>query len=79
MDPQLSDSQTTLIINIRAPQGCVWSPLLYSLYTQDCIATFESNTIVKFADDTAVVGLLTKNNQKVYLKKVENPAKSPKT
>ncbi|TKS65927.1 hypothetical protein D9C73_028553 [Collichthys lucidus] len=31
-------------------------PLLYSLYTHDCSPVHQSNTIVKFADDTTVVG-----------------------
>jgi hypothetical protein len=44
----------TLILNTGAPQGCVVSPLLYSLFTHD------SNTIIKFAVDTTV-GLITDN------------------
>ncbi|KAF0031967.1 hypothetical protein F2P81_016522 [Scophthalmus maximus] len=36
--------------------GSVLSPLLYSLYTNDCAARHNSNTIVKFADNTVVVG-----------------------
>jgi hypothetical protein len=35
------------------------SPLLYSLFTHDCTARYNSNTIITFADDTAVVGLIT--------------------
>ena len=35
------------------------SPLLYSLFTHDCVATHASNSIIKFADDTTVVGLIT--------------------
>ena len=48
----------TLILNTGAPQGCMLSPLLYSLFTHDCGATHASNSIIKFADDTTVVGIL---------------------
>ena len=40
-------------------QGCVLSPLLYSLFTHDCTARHDSNTIIKFADFTTVVGLIS--------------------
>ncbi len=49
-----------------APQGCVLSPLLYSLYTHDCAATHSSNVIVKFADNTTVIGLITDNDETAY-------------
>lgn len=65
----LTSSSRTL--NIGAPQGCVLSPLLYSLYTYDCMATHSSNTFVKFADDTVVVGLISNNNETAYLDEVE--------
>ena len=54
---------TPLILNTGAPQGCVLSPLLYSLFTDDCIAMHASNSIIKFADDTTVVGLITHNDE----------------
>ena len=38
------------------------SPLLYSLFTHDCVAKHDSNTIIKFADNTTVVGLITNND-----------------
>ncbi len=50
----------------------VLSPLLYSKYTHDRVVTFDPNTIIKFADDTAVVGLITDNSEKAYLKEVED-------
>ncbi len=54
-----NNTSSPLILNTGAPQGCVLSPLLYSLYTHDCTATHSSNVIVKFADDTTVIGLIT--------------------
>ena len=54
-----NNTSATLILNTGAPQGCVLIPLLYSLFTHDCMATHNSNTIIKVADDTAVVGLIT--------------------
>ena len=42
------------------------SPLLYSLFTHDCAARHDSNTIIKFADDTTVVGLITDNDETAY-------------
>ena len=53
---------TSLILNTGAPQGCVLSPLLYSLFTHDCVAMYASNSIIKFADDKIVLGLITNND-----------------
>ncbi|KAI3352253.1 hypothetical protein L3Q82_005231 [Scortum barcoo] len=38
-------------------RGCVLSPLLYSLFIHDSVATHRSSTIVKFADDTTAIGI----------------------
>ena len=48
-----NNTSAMLILNTGAPQGCVLSPLLYSLFTHDCMAMHASNSIIKFADDTA--------------------------
>ena len=41
-----------------SPQGCVLSPLLYIMYTNDCRSKFDNHHIVKFTDDTVIVSLL---------------------
>jgi hypothetical protein len=48
----------------------VLSPLLYSLFTHDCVAPHASNSIIKFADDTTVVGLITNNDETAYREEV---------
>jgi hypothetical protein len=49
-----NNTSAALILNTGAPQGCVLSPLLYSLFTHNCVAKHNSNTIIKFANDTTV-------------------------
>uniref|UniRef100_A0A3P9M1I2 Reverse transcriptase domain-containing protein n=1 Tax=Oryzias latipes TaxID=8090 RepID=A0A3P9M1I2_ORYLA len=56
----------THTLSTGAPQGCVLSPLLYCLYTNDCSRQHDSNLIVKFADDTTVVGLISKGDEAAY-------------
>ena len=50
------------------------SPLLYSLFTHDCVARHDSNTIIKFADITTVVGLIPDNNETAYREEVRDLA-----
>ncbi len=56
-------TSSTLTISTWVPQGCVLSPFLYSVYTNDCIPLYNTNTIIKFADDTTVVGLITRGDE----------------
>ncbi len=53
-----------------APQGCVLSPLLYSVYTNDCVSHCNSVQIFKFADDTSLIGLITNDNESDYRREV---------
>ena len=69
-----NNTSATLILNTGAPQGCVLSPLLYSLFTHDCTARHDSNTIITFADDTTVVGLISDNDEAGYREEVKDLA-----
>ncbi len=70
-----NNTSSPLTLNTGAPQGCVLSTLLYSLYTHDCTATHSSNVIVKFADDTTVIGLITDNDEMAYREEVSTLTK----
>ena len=65
-------TSSTLILNVGVPQGCVLSPLLYSLFTHDCSPIHTSNTIIKFADDTTVIGLIDNNDDSAYREEVQH-------
>ncbi len=47
--------------NTGVPQGCVSSPVLFALYTNDCRSTYTNNYIMKYADDTVILSLLHKD------------------
>ncbi len=64
------NTSSTTTLSTGAPQGCVLGPLLFMLLTHDCTAKFSSNHIIKFADDTSVVGLISNNNETHYREQV---------
>ncbi len=70
-----NNTSSPQILNTGVPQGCILSPLMYSLYTQDCTATHRSNVIVKFADDTTVISLITDDDEMAYREEVSTLTK----
>jgi hypothetical protein len=54
-----NNTSATLILNTWAPQRCVLSPLLYSLFSHDCMARHDSNTVITFDDNKTAAGLIT--------------------
>ena len=54
-----SRSSGTVVLSTGAPQGCILSPLFYSLFTNDCVSHHDSVQLIKFADDTTLEGLIS--------------------
>jgi len=49
-------------LSTGAPQGCVSSPVFFTLYTDECRRQYYYNRVIKFSDDTAILGLLKKKD-----------------
>ena len=45
-----------------------------SLYTYDCVSSQSSTSIIKFASDTVVLGLISNNDETAYLEVIKQLA-----
>jgi hypothetical protein len=61
-----------IVIDTGAPQGCVLSAILFIIYTYDCRSSSSNSIIIKYADDTVIIGLITKNEEEHYKDEVVN-------
>ena len=57
--------------NTGAPQGTVLAPFLFTLYTSDCRSREPSCPLIKFADDTAMIGLITGDDDTLYQQQLD--------
>ena len=57
---------TVLSISAGAPQGCVLSAILSIIYTNELRSRFRNCHLIKYADDTVIVGLISNNDESEY-------------
>lgn len=66
-----SHMSSTLSLSMVFRQGWVLSPFLFIQYAHNCVHSHHSNTIVKFADNTTVVGLSFGRGETMYTEEVQ--------
>ncbi len=64
-------TSSTRTISTGAPQGCVLSTLLFSMYKNDCTSKDPSVKLLKFADDTTLIGLIQDDDESAYRQEVK--------
>ena len=57
---------TVLSISTGAPQGCVLSAILFIIYTNELRSRFMNCHLIKYADDTVIVGVISNNDESEY-------------
>lgn len=65
-------TSATLVLSTGTPQGCVLSQALFTLFTHDFSTIHPTNMVVKFADDTTVVGLISDNDETHYREEIQH-------
>lgn len=71
LDVGLQHNTTPFCHSAQELHRAVLSPFLYSLYTYGCIVAHNINAIIKSADDTTVVGLITDGDESANRKEVQ--------
>ena len=60
-----------VIISTGAPQGCVLSPFLFTLFTNDCVSGDQSVRLITFSDDATLIGCIENADETEYREEVQ--------
>ncbi|KAK7882139.1 hypothetical protein WMY93_028313 [Mugilogobius chulae] len=69
-DTEPCHTSTELSVSVEIHRGLAPAASMTEHGARDCTTTKTSNAIVKFADDTVVVGLISNNNEAAYFEEV---------
>jgi hypothetical protein len=61
-----NETSSAIVINTGGPQGCVLSAFLFIIYTNAMAMNGKTCKIIKYADDTIIVGLVDNNDETDY-------------
>jgi hypothetical protein len=67
-----SEVSNQITVNTGAPQGCVLSAFLFIIYTNSLSMNNDQCKVYKYADDTAVLGLIHNEDETFYRDTIEN-------
>jgi len=64
-----NNKQTSNVVktNIGSPQGCILSPFLFCAFTNSLQTFYSDVKIIKYADDTLIVGKIANNDYNHYM------------
>ena len=65
-------TSSTSVPNTGVPQGCVFGPRLFTLYTHDSTPRHQTNTIMKCEDSATTTGSITNYNESSYQGEINN-------